>query len=141
DVDAPQAPDSDAAPDASRSTSALRLGGPAPALPDDPTVDDVAAATTPSIVTLWTDIPADSAGLRVRGAGTGIVLTDDGAVLTNNHVIAGTSRITATDGADGTDYPAHVLGYDRARDIAVLQLDGAEQMTPATLGTADDLRI
>lgn len=123
------------------STSALRLGGPVPDLPADPDPDDVAAAATGSVVTIWTDIPSNSAGLRVRGAGTGIVLTDDGVVLTNNHVITGTSSITATRTASGVDYPARVIGYDRTRDVALLQLDGAEDLPPAALGDARDLYI
>lgn len=125
---------------------ALALGGPAPALPPDATVEQVAAATTPATVTVWTDIPNDVAGLRTRGAGTGIVLTGDGVVLTNNHVVAGTRSVNVTAPSTGLDYDATVVGYDRTRDIAILQLHAAGGSPPdglpvAALGDAHGLHI
>jgi S1-C subfamily serine protease len=70
-------------------------------------------------------------------AGTGIVLTSTGEVLTNYHVITGATRITATDISTGQTYPATVVGYDAADDVAVLQLTGASGLPTARLDTAE----
>jgi S1-C subfamily serine protease len=67
------------------------------------------------------------------GTGTGVVLSPDGVVLTNNHVIRGATGVTATDVGNGQTYPVDVLGYDRNSDIAVLQLRGATDLPAARL--------
>lgn len=73
-------------------------------------------------------------GLRnAEAAGTGIVLTPDGTVLTNNHVISGSTSITATDLGNRRSYRAVVVGYDRSKDLAVLQLQGAAGLTALPL--------
>ena len=69
-------------------------------------------------------------------AGTGMVLSSDGEVLTNNHVIQEASTITATDIGNGRTYTATVVGYDEARDIAVLRLEGASGLPTVTLGSS-----
>ena len=66
-----------------------------------------------------------------QAAGTGMVLTADGEVLTNHHVIAGATVITVTVESTGTSYPAEVVGYDTAADIAVLDIE-AEGLTTVT---------
>src|SRR5687768_3554689 len=65
------------------------------------------------------------------GTGTGVVLSPDGVVLTNNHVIRGADQITVTNVGNGQTYPADVLGYDRKSDIAVLRLRGATNLPVA----------
>jgi S1-C subfamily serine protease len=75
------------------------------------------------------------------GAGTGIVFTSDGKVLTNNHVIRGATRISATDVGNGQTYDAKVIGYDPSHDIAVLQLQGASGLAAATLGDSTKLSV
>jgi len=67
-------------------------------------------------------------------AGTGMVLTSNGEVLTNNHVIQQASSISATDVGNGHSYQARVIGYDEKRDIAVLQLIGAYGLASVALG-------
>ena len=67
-------------------------------------------------------------------AGTGIVLSGDGYILTNNHVISGATSISATDVATRQKYPATVVGYDRTHDVAVLKLQGASGLSTATIG-------
>lgn len=71
------------------------------------------------------------------GAGTGIVLDPGGAILTNFHVVQGADSITASIG--GGSYPAELVGYDRGRDIAVLQLRGAGGLPTAPLGDSSRL--
>ncbi len=67
-------------------------------------------------------------------AGTGIVLTPSGEVLTNNHLIQGATSIIATDVGNGRSYRADVVGYDQSHDIAVLQLRQASGLKSVTLG-------
>ena len=74
-----------------------------------------------------------------RAAGTGIVLTSNGEVLTNNHVIAGATSINATDVGNGQTYTATVLGYDRTRDIALIKLHGASGLQTANLGDSSNV--
>jgi hypothetical protein len=57
---------------------------------------------------------------QARGAGTGMVLTPGGVVLTNNHVIDGATSISVTDVGNGKTYQAHVAGYDLSKDVAIL---------------------
>ncbi|MHB1536690.1 MAG: S1C family serine protease, partial [Acidimicrobiales bacterium] len=71
-----------------------------------------------------------------QAAGTGIVLTSNGEVLTNNHVVAGSTSIKVTDVGTGRVYNASVVGYDRTADVAVLQLQGASGLKTASLATS-----
>ena len=68
------------------------------------------------------------------GAGTGIVIDPGGVVLTNNHVISGATDISAFSVGTGQTYAVDVVGYDRAADIAVLQLRGAGGLPSAAIG-------
>jgi S1-C subfamily serine protease len=68
-----------------------------------------------------------------EGAGSGIVLTPNGEILTNNHVISGATSITATDVGNGKTYKAVVVGYDRGNDVAVLQLHNASGLATAKI--------
>lgn len=69
-----------------------------------------------------------------EAAGTGIVLTSNGEILTNNHVVEGATSIKVTDLGNGKTYNADVVGYDRTKDVAVIQLQGASGLPTATLG-------
>lgn len=72
-------------------------------------------------------------------AGTGMVLTSNGAILTNNHVIDGATSITATLVSTGKVYKATVVGTDVTEDVAVLQLQRASGLTPISLGNSSSL--
>jgi S1-C subfamily serine protease len=78
-------------------------------------------------------------GGGASAAGTGMVLTPSGEVLTNNHVIFGALSISVQVTSTGDMYNAHVVGYDLARDVAVLQLDGASGL--ATIPVGDSSRV
>ena len=73
--------------------------------------------------------------------GTGIVLTSNGEVLTNNHVINGATSVSVTDIGNGKTYKATVVGYDASHDIAVLQLSGASGLTTATTGDSSTVHV
>jgi S1-C subfamily serine protease len=74
-------------------------------------------------------------------AGTGIVLTSSGLVLTNNHVIRGATTIRITDPSDGLTFPARVLGYSVLKDVALLQLQHPRGLKPARLGNSSSARV
>ena len=76
-----------------------------------------------------------------QAAGTGIVLTSDGVVLTNNHVVRGSTALSGTDVGNGQTYDATVLGYDRSHDIALIKLQGASGLQTATLGSSAAVRV
>jgi S1-C subfamily serine protease len=76
-------------------------------------------------------IEAETAGGTAFG--TGMVLTADGKVLTNYHVVAGTTKVAATIAASGDTYSATVLGFDQTRDVALLQLKNATGLGTVTL--------
>jgi S1-C subfamily serine protease len=95
----------------------------------------IAAALDPSIVDIDDVIGGSPA------AGTGIVISSSGEVLTNNHVIDGATAITAQVAGSGPRYPVKVLGYDGADDVALLQIEGAPALHPAPLGSASALQV
>ncbi len=74
------------------------------------------------------------------GAATGMVISRGGLVLTNNHVIAGATKITATVPATGRVYQARVIGYDKTGDIALIQLQGASGLRTVPVGNSADIR-
>ncbi|NLU83586.1 trypsin-like peptidase domain-containing protein [Rhodococcus sp. HNM0569] len=76
----------------------------------------------------------DSQTPSAQTAGTGVVLSPDGLVLTNHHVVSGGRTISATHQGTGARYPVDVLGYDRTRDIAVVRLRDAQNMPTLSLG-------
>jgi S1-C subfamily serine protease len=80
-------------------------------------------------------------GGRAEAAGTGIVLTSDGEVLTNAHVVEGATTIRVVDTSTGTAYTATVTGESTTHDVAVLQLAGASGLATATLDEDDDLAV
>ncbi|HTU75972.1 MAG TPA: trypsin-like peptidase domain-containing protein [Trebonia sp.] len=90
----------------------------------------VANAIEPSVV----DVNAPQFGQQSLSEGTGIVLTSNGLVMTNNHVIEGSTSPTVTLVSTGKTYKATIVGYDSTHDVALLQLAGASGLTPATVG-------
>ncbi|MDT5170649.1 MAG: hypothetical protein QOD02_3984, partial [Mycobacterium sp.] len=74
------------------------------------------------------------------GAGTGIVIDSNGVVLTNNHVVAGATNLTARSIGNGQTFPATVIGYDRKHDIAVVQLAGGG-LPAANIGNSDTVTV
>ena len=103
-----------------------------------------AAATPPSSATVpargIVDIRTRLAFENYAVAGTGIVLSSRGEILTNNHVIRGATSIRVRDVNNDKSYGARVVGYDVVADIAVLQLSDATGLQPAKLGDSARLR-
>jgi S1-C subfamily serine protease len=96
------------------------------------TTPQIAAKVDPGIVDVVTNLGYQGG----KAAGTGMVLTSTGEVLTNNHVIDGATSIKATDIGNGRTYTAKVVGYDKTHDVAVLQLQNASGLQTVTLSSA-----
>ena len=78
---------------------------------------------------------------NAAAAGTGIVLTSSGRILTNNHVIAGATTIRVVVPKTTHTYTARVVGYDTTADVAVLQLQKASHLKTVTTGNASSLKL
>jgi S1-C subfamily serine protease len=108
---------------------------PASSQPINPTA--AAAAVDGAIVDVNTDLALEDA----QAAGTGIVLSATGDVLTNNHVVEGSTSITATEVSTGRQFTGAVVGYDVSNDVAVIHLSGASGLRTARLGNSSKLAI
>ncbi len=103
----------------------------------DGSVEAVAAKVLPSVVKI------DVSGSQGAGSGSGIILSSDGRILTNNHVVelagdGGSLRVTFNDGSHAD---ATVLGTDPLTDTAVIQAQDVSNLTPATIGKSGDLAV
>ncbi|MCT4356965.1 trypsin-like peptidase domain-containing protein [Streptomyces sp. Je 1-79] len=98
------------------------------------TVAGVAEAVSPSIV----EISASSAS--GKSTGSGVIITSDGEIVTNNHVISGASAISVQL-SNGKTYEAKVVGTDPGKDLALIKLEGASGLKAATLGNSDDVKV
>jgi putative serine protease PepD len=101
-------------------------------------IQAILAKVQPSVVSVKTT--GTSAEGTFEGAGSGIVLTADGLVLTNSHVIGSVGDITVVL-SDGSDHTATLVGQSPDDDLAVIQVQGVDDLVPAELGSSDDLRV
>jgi len=109
----------------------------APDRVDDGSVESVAAAALPSVVQI------EVTGSEGEGSGSGIILSEDGRILTNNHVVAvaeggGALRVSFE---DGTTAPATIVGTDPLTDTAVIQAEDVSGLTPAAIGDSAGLAV
>ena len=102
---------------------------------------EVYAANVNSTVGITTSVSINYWGYTSTSAasGSGFVLTEDGYILTNYHVIEDSDSVTVTL-YDGTSYEAAVVGYDQSNDIAILKVE-AEGLSPVVLGDSDQLQV
>ncbi|MEU5321691.1 trypsin-like peptidase domain-containing protein [Streptomyces sp. NPDC021056] len=98
------------------------------------TVSGVAKAVSPSIVEINATLSNGSS------TGSGVIITSGGEIITNNHVISGASSIKVST-SDGKEYTAKVVGTDSAKDLALIKLENASGLTPATLGNSDGVQV
>ncbi|WP_411087506.1 S1C family serine protease [Streptomyces sp. 061-3] len=98
------------------------------------TVAGVAKAVSPTIVEVGA---TSTAG---ESTGSGVIITSDGEIVTNNHVIAGASSIKVTL-STGRTYTAKVVGTDADKDLALIKLEGASGLKTATLGDSSGIKV
>ncbi len=121
---------------------------------------EIAERVTPAVVTIFVErtIPEHSreggglppafedffrqqqqAPQRVRGSGSGFIVSEDGYIVTNNHVVEGADQIKIQL-SDRREFTARLVGRDPTTDVALLKLD-ADNLTPVTLGSSDATRV
>ncbi len=102
----------------------------------------VSSQVAPSVVVVTTE-QQQANGLWgqyvTSGAGSGVILSEDGYIITNNHVISNATNIKVTL-YDDTEYPATLVGADRQSDVAVLKIE-ATGLTPPAIGNSEDLAV
>jgi len=105
------------------------------------TAAEIYAANVNSTVGITTSITTNFWGYQTTSAasGSGFILTADGYIVTNYHVISDSDSVTVST-YDGSRYPAEIIGYDANNDIAVLKID-AEGLSPVVLGSSDALNV
>jgi S1-C subfamily serine protease len=96
------------------------------------------AAQKVGVVTIKTTLDYDSSE---QAAGTGMILSSDGLILTNNHVVEGSTSISVTVESTNKTYTAVVVGTDATADVAVLKLVGASGLTPVTLNPDEKVAV
>jgi putative serine protease PepD len=116
-------------------TSTVADQAPAPAA--DGSVESVATNVLPSVVKI------DVTGQEGAASGSGIILTEDGTILTNNHVVelAENGGTLSVSFADGTSADAEILGTDPLTDTAVIKASDVSGLTPATIGKSANLGV
>jgi len=101
------------------------------------TTSQIASRVDPGLV----DVTSTLGYQGATAMGTGIVLTSNGEILTNNHVVNGATSVSVRDIGNGKTYKATVVGYDASHDVAVLQLSGASGLTTATTGNSSTVKV
>ncbi|MFB7178925.1 S1C family serine protease [Streptomyces sp. NPDC056257] len=98
------------------------------------TVSGVAEQVSPSVVRI------DTRTASGQGTGSGIVVTADGEIVTNNHVVDGAAEVQVTM-SDGKKYKAKIVGTDPDKDLALIKLQGASGLKPAKLGDSGNVKV
>ncbi len=102
------------------------------------------SSTTPSLADLYARSEDAVAYVQTqRGSGSGFLVSSNGAIVTNEHVVAGADKVTVRFGEHGKALPARVVGEDAATDVAVLDVadSAVKNITPLTLGSSSSLQV
>jgi S1-C subfamily serine protease len=99
----------------------------------------IESAVEPGLVVITSNLKYDGSG--EAAAATGMILSSNGLVLTNNHVINGTTGLEATVIATHRQYTARWVGYDKGSDVAVIQLEGASGLTKVPIGDSSTVKV
>ncbi|MER5547999.1 S1C family serine protease [Streptomyces sp. NPDC001118] len=94
----------------------------------------IAAAVSPSVVEVQAALGNGSS------TGSGVIITGDGEIVTNNHVISGAQSVKVRT-SDGKSYTAEVVGTDSSKDLALIKLRGASGLKPASLGNSSGVQV
>jgi S1-C subfamily serine protease len=101
----------------------------------------ILAKVEPAVVSISTEGVGRTRDQGVVGAGTGMILTADGQVLTNNHVVAGASTVTVTLFGQTDPLPAKVIGTDPAQDLALVQIENQHGLPTVDLGDSNAAQV
>ncbi len=113
-------------------------------VPGTMTTAQIAAATANSVVEITTESVVTGGGFWVQqyvasGAGSGVILSEDGYIVTNNHVIEGASSVTVRL-HNGESYEASIIGGDSEKDVALIKIE-ASGLSPVVVGNSDNLVV
>lgn len=110
---------------------------------EEQSIANVAKKVAPSVVSIVTSSKVRSmyGTASQSGAGTGIIISKDGYVLTNNHVIDGASKVSVVDSSGNIYDSVDVIGRDPLNDVAFLKIDSDSNFTPAELGDSSTIRV
>ncbi len=95
--------------------------------------EDIYKKVSPSIVSVLAN------SFEGSGSGSGVIMSEDGYIITNNHVVESAQQVTVQL-SDGTQIPATIIGRDEKTDLAVLKVDSDENLTAAEFGDSDALQ-
>ena len=84
--------------------------------------------------------PQQKSEPQAKGSGSGVIISDDGYIVTNNHVIDGAEKLEVTLN-DNSKYNATVVGTDPNTDIALIKINGAKHLHPITFGNSDNVKV
>lgn len=107
------------------------------------TISAVVEKVSPSVVSIVTSVTTQSifGASQAEAAGTGIILSKDGYILTNHHVVSGATKAQIVT-SDGTTYEnVRVVGNDPLNDVAYLKVDGVDNLAPASIGDSSTVRV
>lgn len=135
-------------------TPAIKVGdaAPGPALAGGASIPTIVKSVLPEVVSIDASGPADNGGISIFGGtigggtvedqGTGMIITSDGEVITNNHVISGATSITVTLYGQTKALPATLVGADPTNDVALLKIDSPPPGLPSiTFGDSRQLEV
>ncbi|HEY8533492.1 MAG TPA: trypsin-like peptidase domain-containing protein [Micromonospora sp.] len=111
-------------------STSRQVSNPAPVI-DRSSLADIAAKVQPSVVSIATG----------NSEGSGVILTEDGYILTNNHVVAGAGQGLTVYFASGKNAQARIIGTDPRTDLAVIKAEGVNNLSPATFGDSDAMQV
>ncbi len=107
-------------------------------------IQEVLAKVEPAVVSINSESGASGGSLGgdfVQAAGSGMILTPTGEILTNNHVVAGATSVTVTLFGQTNALAAHVVGTDPGEDLALVQIDHASGLPTVTLGNSGQSQV
>jgi len=103
-------------------------------------VAGIISAVEPAVVTIQVNL-GGRGSFSATGAGTGVILTASGDVLTNAHVVNGATQIEVTLSGESQARSAHLVGADTSADLALIHVDGASGLPVAQLGNSGDMQV
>jgi putative serine protease PepD len=121
--------------------AAVPTGGNGSVVTQTGDVQSILAKVQPGVVYVHTQASVGGRFFPSTGAGTGVILTADGEVLTNAHVVAGATSIKVNVGTETTARDATLIAADSANDIALIRINGASGLPTVTLGSSSDLKV
>lgn len=105
-------------------------------------VADIAKRVGPSVVSIAAEGSANRFGLTQESSGTGVIISKDGYILTNKHVVSEATRSVDVQLSDGTSYEnVAVVGRDPLNDLAFLKINGVNDLTPAKIGDSSSMKV